>query len=33
MRIIESVSEMQQQANIWREEGRKIALVPTMGYL
>lgn len=33
MRIIESVSEMQQQSNAWRREGAKIALVPTMGYL
>lgn len=32
MRIIESVSEMQQQADLWRRESRKIALVPTMGY-
>jgi pantoate--beta-alanine ligase len=33
MRIIESVSEMQQQAEAWRREGKLIALVPTMGYL
>ncbi len=33
MRIIESVSEMQQQADMWRGEGKRIALVPTMGYL
>jgi pantoate--beta-alanine ligase len=33
MRIIERVSEMQQQAEAWRREGRRIALVPTMGYL
>ena len=33
MRIIERVSEMQQQADLWRKEGKKIALVPTMGYL
>lgn len=33
MRIIESVTEMQHQAEVWRREGRRIALVPTMGYL
>ncbi len=33
MRIIEKVSEMQRQADLWRQEGKKIALVPTMGYL
>ncbi len=33
MRIINSVVEMQQQADRWRAEGKKIALVPTMGYL
>ena len=33
MRIIEKVSEMQQQADAWRREGKRIALVPTMGYL
>lgn len=33
MRIIESVTEMQQQAEAWRREGKRIALVPTMGYL
>ncbi len=33
MRIIESVTEMQQQADAWRREGKRIALVPTMGYL
>jgi pantoate--beta-alanine ligase len=33
MRIIEKVSEMQQQADTWRREGKRIALVPTMGYL
>lgn len=33
MRIIETVSEMQQQSDAWRREGRKIVLVPTMGYL
>jgi pantoate--beta-alanine ligase len=33
MRIIESVTEMQHQAKAWRREGRRIALVPTMGYL
>ncbi len=33
MRIIEKVSEMQQQADTWRREGKRIAFVPTMGYL
>lgn len=33
MRIIRDVLEMQQQAEQWRAEGKKIALVPTMGYL
>src|SRR5215831_1903585 len=33
MRIIHSVSEMQRQARQWSLEGKRIALVPTMGYL
>ena len=33
MRIIEKVSEMQQQADAWRREEKRIAFVPTMGYL
>jgi pantoate--beta-alanine ligase len=33
MRIIERISEMQHQAAVWRSEGRRIVLVPTMGYL
>lgn len=33
MRIIEKVAEMQQQADVWRRQGKHIALVPTMGYL
>jgi pantoate--beta-alanine ligase len=33
MRIIEGISEMQQAAENWRSEGKKIALAPTMGYL
>lgn len=33
MRIIEQVSEMQQQADSWRRDGNRIAFVPTMGYL
>jgi pantoate--beta-alanine ligase len=33
MRIIEGISEMQQAAETWRSEGKKIALAPTMGYL
>ena len=32
MRIIEKISEMQQQSNLWRQQGKTIALVPTMGY-
>lgn len=32
MRIIESIAEMQQAAEGWRCEGKRIALVPTMGY-
>lgn len=32
MRIIEAISEMQQQADAWRRAGQKIAFVPTMGY-
>jgi len=33
MRIIESIAEMQQAGEGWRCEGKKITLVPTMGYL
>ncbi len=33
MRIIESVAEMQQAAEGWRCDGKRIGLVPTMGYL
>ena len=33
MKTITSVREMQQTANRIREEGKRIALVPTMGYL
>jgi pantoate--beta-alanine ligase len=33
MRIIEQASEMQQQADLWRREQKRIVLVPTMGYL
>lgn len=33
MRIIETVSEMQQQADDWRRAGKRIGFVPTMGYL
>ena len=33
MRVIESISEMQQAAELWRNEGTRIGLVPTMGYL
>ncbi len=31
--IIQSVKEMQRQADEWRRAGKTIALVPTMGYL
>jgi len=33
MRIITSITEMQQQADRFRQEGKSIGLVPTMGYL
>lgn len=33
MRIIDSIYEMQHQADVWRRDGKRIALVPTMGYL
>jgi len=33
MKTITSVREMQQTANLLRQEGKRIALVPTMGYL
>jgi pantoate--beta-alanine ligase len=33
MRIIDSVSEMQQLADAWRQAGKHIVLVPTMGCL
>ena len=33
MRVIETVSEMQQQADDWRTDGVRIGFVPTMGYL
>jgi len=33
MRIIESIAEMQQAAEGWRCDGKRIGLVPTMGYL
>lgn len=32
MRIIENISEMQQQSETWRREGKRIVLVPTMGF-
>ncbi len=32
MRIIETIGEMQQQAVRWRRAGKRIVLVPTMGY-
>ncbi len=33
MRIIESIAEMQQAAEAWRCERKRVGLVPTMGYL
>ncbi len=33
MRVIASVSAMQRQALRWRASGRKVAFVPTMGFL
>ncbi|MGV8072977.1 MAG: pantoate--beta-alanine ligase [Syntrophobacteraceae bacterium] len=33
MRIIDTICEMQQQADIWRRERKRIVFVPTMGYL
>lgn len=33
MRIIESIAEMQRQADNWRAQGERIAFVPTMGFL
>jgi len=33
MRQITSIKSMQRMARIWQREGRKIGLVPTMGYL
>ena len=33
MRIIENVAEMQSQADTWRAQGERLALVPTMGFL
>lgn len=33
MRVIQSAAAMQSQALAWRRQGRRIAFVPTMGYL
>ena len=33
LQIIESATEMQQQALAWRNENKRLGLVPTMGYL
>lgn len=33
MKTIETVGEMVQLAKAWRQEGKKVGLVPTMGYL
>ena len=33
MKVCRTVKEMQEQASAWKQEGKKIALVPTMGYL
>ncbi|SMC24261.1 pantothenate synthetase [Desulfacinum hydrothermale DSM 13146] len=32
MRVIDTLAEMQQQADQWRREGLRIGFVPTMGY-
>ncbi len=32
MRVIDTIAEMQQQADTWRREGLRIGFVPTMGY-
>lgn len=32
MRIVNTVAELQQQADSWRSQGLRIGLVPTMGY-
>jgi pantoate--beta-alanine ligase len=33
VRIIQSAAAMQRQALVWKRSGRKVGLVPTMGYL
>ena len=33
MKVFRTVKEMQEQADAWKKDGCKIALVPTMGYL
>ena len=33
MRIIDNVAQMQRQADTWRAQGERLALVPTMGFL
>lgn len=33
MKTIETVTEMVQLAKMWRQEGKRVGLVPTMGYL
>ncbi len=33
MKVVKSVAEMQQLADLWRRDGKVIAFVPTMGYL
>ncbi|MEJ5301733.1 MAG: pantoate--beta-alanine ligase [Thermodesulforhabdaceae bacterium] len=33
MKVVKSVMEMQQLADLWRRDGKVIAFVPTMGYL
>jgi len=33
MQVVNTVAELQQQVNIWKDQGNKIVLVPTMGNL
>src|SRR5690606_36125647 len=33
MRVIQKVSEMQQLVSLYKEKGKSVGLVPTMGYL